>query len=131
LLRECPQVVSPVKRYAEQMTRLCENQNATIAIMAKQISDKSELLCKRKKVARGKRVRLEGVSIYMTADVLRVAREEEAQVEIKKPWGRPRKVIIIETTSEEEDEVSEHNLDYLDKEPMARTWRAVFSHVEV
>jgi hypothetical protein len=63
--------------------------------------------------------------------VLRVAHKEEARVEIKKPWGRPRKVIIIETTSEEEDEVSEDNLDYLDKEPVARTRRAVFSHVGV
>jgi hypothetical protein len=34
-LREHPDVVSPVKRYAERMTCLCETQNATIAIMAK------------------------------------------------------------------------------------------------
>jgi hypothetical protein len=43
-----------VTRYAERMTRMCESQNATIAIMAKQIADQSELLCKRKKTKKGK-----------------------------------------------------------------------------
>jgi hypothetical protein len=130
-LRECPAVVSPVRRYAERMTRLCETQNATIAIQAKQLADQSELLRKRKKAKKGKRVRLEGVSIYTTADVLRVAREEEARVATKRPRGRPRKVIIVETSSEEEDEVSEDSSDSSDEEPVVRRRRAVFSHIEI
>jgi hypothetical protein len=130
-LHECPAVVSPVKRYAERMTRLCETQNATIAIQAKQIADQAKLLQKRKKVSRGKRVRLEGVSVYTTAEVLRVAREEEARVEAKKPRGRPRKVIKIESSTEEEDEVSEDSLDSFNEAPVKRRRGAVFSHVEV
>lgn len=130
-LYECPAVVSPVRRYAERMTRLCETQNATIAIQAKQLADQSELLRKRKKAKKGKRVRLEGVSIYTTADVLRIAREEEAKVIIKKPRGRPRKVIIVEASTDEEDGVSEDLLDSSDEEPVARTRRAVLSHVAV
>jgi len=130
-LRECPDVVLPVKRYAERITRLCETQNATIAIQAKQIAEQSELLRKRKKPKQGKRVRLEGVSIYTTTDVLRVAREEEARVQAKKPKGRPRKVVIIETSSEEEDEDSEDSLDRIIEQSVGRRRRAVFSHVQV
>jgi hypothetical protein len=130
-LRECPAVISPVRRYAERMTRLCETQNTTIAIQAKQIAEQSELLRKRKKVKKGKRVRLEGVSVYTTAEVLRIAREEEARVEAKKPRGRPRKVIIVETSSDDEDEDSEDLLDYFIEKPSMRRQGAVLSHVEI
>jgi hypothetical protein len=120
-LRECPAVVSPVRRYAERMTRMCETQNATIAIMAKQISDQSELLRKRKKALKGKRVKLDGISIYTTAEVLRIAREAEAKPTIKRPRGRPRKAVIVELSSEEEAEDSDHSLDSLDEAPAKRT----------
>jgi hypothetical protein len=130
-LREHPAVVSPVKRYAERMTRLCETQNATIAIQAKQLADQSELLRKRKKAKTGKRVRLEGVSVYTTAEVLRIAREEEAKTAKKKRKGRQRKVILIESSTEEEDEVSEDSLDdFEDEQPTGRRV-AVFSHIEI
>jgi hypothetical protein len=99
--------------------------------MAKQMSKQAELLQKHKKAKIGKRVRLEGVSIYTIADVLCIAREEETQVKIKKPRGRPHKVIIIESSNEEEDEVSEELIDSLDEEPVVCTQRAVFSHIEV
>ncbi len=119
-LRECPTVVSPVRRYAERMTRMCESQNVTIAIMAKQIADQSELLRKRKKAKKGKRVRLEGVAIYTTEDILRIAREEEAKSTIKRPRGRPRKVIISETSTGEEDKESDNSLDSIDEPPATR-----------
>ena len=82
-LRECPDVVSPVKRYAERMIRLCETQNATIAIQAKQLADQAELLKKRKKAKKGKRVQLNSISIYTTTDVLRITREEEKKTATK------------------------------------------------
>ena len=103
-LRECNDVVSPVKRYAERMTRMCESQNATIAIMAKQLSDQGELLRKRKRNTKGKRVQLEGVSVYSTANVLQVARETEAKPIVKRPRGRPRKIAIVQNESDDEDE---------------------------
>jgi hypothetical protein len=65
-LREYPVVVLLVKHYAERMARLCKTQNATIAIMAKQISEQGKLLQKSKKATKGKRVRLEGVVVYIT-----------------------------------------------------------------
>jgi hypothetical protein len=120
-LRECPEVVSPVRRYADRMARMCETQNATIAIMAKQLADQSELLHKRKKAKKGKRIRLEGVSIYTTAEVLRIAREAEAKPTTKRPRGRPRKVIRAESSSEDEAEVMESSSDSSDEEPAKRT----------
>jgi hypothetical protein len=84
-LRECRAVVSPVRRYVERMTQMCETQNATIAIMAKQIADQNELLHKRKKAKKRKRVQLEGISIYTTAEVLRIAREAKAKAKTKRP----------------------------------------------
>ena len=105
-LRECNDIVSPVKRYAERMTRMCESQNVTIAIMVKQLADQGELLRKRKRSTKGKRVQLEGVSVYSTANVLRVARETEAKPTIKRPRGRPRKVPIVQIESDDEDRAS-------------------------
>ena len=123
--------VSPVKRYAERMTRLCESQNATIAIQAKQLADQAELLKKRKKVSKGKRVRLNGVHVYTIEEVLRVAREEEAKSAIKKPRGRPKKVIIIETSDKEEDKVPKSlEIEYY-RSLVIRGRRAVASHILV
>ncbi len=130
-LRECLDVVSPVKRYAERMTRLCESQNATIALQAKQIAEQSELLRKRKRARKGKRVRLEGVHVYTTEEVLQVAREEEAKQATKRPRGRPKKVVIIETSDEGEDEVSESSEEEFYRSPVTRGRRAVASHVEI
>ena len=113
------------------MTRLCETQNATIAIQARQIAEQSELLRKRKKATKGKRVRLDGVTVYTTAEVLRIAREEEARTEAKRPRGRPHKVVIIERSSEEEDNDTEDDFDNYLETPDARGRYAVFSHVEI
>lgn len=129
-LREDPAVVSPVKRYAERMTRLCERQNATIAIQARQIADQSKLLQKRKKAQKGKRVQLEGQFIYTTAEVLRIAREAEAKPTTKRPRGRPRKIVVVEEDSEEEPEGSDYSEDSLEEGPAKRTRRAVRSRAE-
>ena len=107
LLRQHSDVLSPVKRYAERMTRMCETQNATIAIMAKQLEEQSKLLNTRKTHTRGKRVKLDGVSVYSTSQVLEVAHEAEKKPETKRPRGRPRKRPIEEIISESEDEVLE------------------------
>jgi DDE superfamily endonuclease/Tc5 transposase DNA-binding domain len=115
-LRECNDVVSPVKRYAERMTRLCESQNATIAIMSKQLAEQSELLHKRKRATKGKRVRLEGVTVYSTPDVLRVAGEAEATPIAKRPRGRPRKTPIEPKLIESEDSIASSSSDNLDRE---------------
>jgi hypothetical protein len=130
-LRECPEVVSPVRRYAERMVRMCETQNATIAVQARVIAEQSELLKKRKKAIRGKRVQLEGQSIFSTPEILRVAREAEVKQITKRPRGRPRKVQIIEKDSEDEDEVSDDSIDSFDEEPAPRRRCARFSHVAI
>jgi hypothetical protein len=124
-------VVSPVRRYAERMTRLCETQNTTIAIQAKQLAEQCELLRKRKKAKKGERVRLEGITVYTTTDMLRIAREEEARVVAKKPRGRPRKVNIVKTSSEDKDKDSIDLLSSFIETPTKRRRVAVFSHVEV
>jgi hypothetical protein len=129
-LHECPAVVSPVRRYADRMVRMCKTQNATIAIMAKQLAEKDELLKKRKKAKTGKRVLLEGVSIYTTADVLRIAREAEAAIAAQKHTKRQQKEKTPEIETEVEDEDSD-DFDIFDLEPATRGRRAVLSHVLV
>jgi hypothetical protein len=112
-LRECPDFVSPVRRYADRMIRMCETQNATMAIMAKQLAEKDELLKKRKKAKRGKRVLFGGISIYTTANVLRVAREAEAATAARKRTKRRRKKITLEIDTEKEDKDSDNSFDIL------------------
>ena len=131
LLRECPAVVSPVKHYAEQMTRLCESQNATITIQAKQLSEQAELLHKQKRTSKGKRVRLDGVSVYTTAEVLRIARKEEAHTVTKKRRASKKKIILVESSTDEESEDSENIPSDFEPLPSPRGRYAVFSHVEV
>ncbi len=48
-------------------------------------------------------MRLEGVAIYATGDVLQIAREEEMKSTTKRPREGPQKVPIVEISSEEED----------------------------
>jgi hypothetical protein len=90
---------------------MCESQNATIALMAKQLAEKDELLKKRKKPSRGKRVQLDGVSIYTTAEVLRIAREAEAATVAKKRTKRQRKEKPPELSTEEEDDDFDNSFD--------------------
>jgi predicted alpha-1,6-mannanase (GH76 family) len=99
------------------MTRLCETQNATIAIQAKQLAELGEL---RKKAKKGKRVRLEGVAVYTTAEVLRIARGEEAKTATKKRRGPQKKVVLVESSSEEEDEVSKESEQEVYRTPVTR-----------
>ena len=68
-LRGSTDLRSPIHRYAEHMTHLVETQNATITIQAKQLADQQQLLNKRNKYARCKRVRLEGVVVYNSDDI--------------------------------------------------------------
>lgn len=128
-LRECPDIISPVRRYAERMVRMCETQNATIAIQAKELAEKDELLKKRKKPSRGKRVQLDGVSIYTTAEVLRITREAEAATVARKRTKRQPKEKMPESSTEEEDEDSDDSFDVFILEPATRSRRAVLSHI--
>ena len=76
-------------------------------------------------------MRLEGIHIYSTEEVLRVAREEEAKQATKRPRGRPKKVIIIKTSNKEEDKVSQSlELEFY-RSPVMRGRRVRLSHVEI
>ncbi|KAI1003196.1 hypothetical protein K3495_g5011 [Podosphaera aphanis] len=66
-----------------------------MAIQAEQIAEQSELLKKRKKTLTGKRFRLEGVSVYSTAEVLHIAHEDEARIETKSPRVRPPRALSV------------------------------------
>lgn len=104
-LRKHEALQTPEHRYIARMTRICEIQNATIALQAKQLAEQQELLNKRKSHKRGKRVKLDGIIVYSADDVLRIAQEEEAAK--KKPAtgkkrGRPRKRPIEEVEKNDE-----------------------------
>ena len=69
--------------------------------------------------------------VYTTEDILRVAREEEAKAAIKRPRGRPKKVIIIETLDKEEDKVSKSlEIEYYRSLVIYRR-RIVASYIEI
>ena len=87
------------------MTRICETQNATIAVIAKQLAEQSALLYTRKARTRGKRVKLEGVSVYSTPEVLAIARRSETKTPAKRPRGRARKRPIEKVEDEAEAEL--------------------------
>jgi hypothetical protein len=63
--------------------------------------------------------------------VLRIAREKEARVEVKKLRGRLRKVILVKSSSDDEDEVSNNLVDSFIKTPRKRRRGVVLSHVEI
>ena len=69
--------------------------------------------------------------VYTIEEVLRVAREEEAKSAIKKPRGRPKKVVIIETLDKEKDKVSESSESEYYRSPIIYGRRAVAAHMLV
>ena len=126
-LRENPQVVSPIRRYTERMTTLCESQNTTIAVLSTQVTEQSKLFQKRKKYKKGKRVVLEGVFLYTTEEVLRIAREAETKPKLKGKRGRPRKVARMEIEDEEKTEDVDSLSDSSDSEEEPHTRYALRS----
>jgi len=101
-LAEVPGLPSPAKRYAGRIARLTEALNTEVTVLRSQLDEKDKILRTRKSRKTGKRVRLEGVFVYSTEEVLDVAREAEAARAAKKPRGRPRKRPIGEVDNEEE-----------------------------
>ena len=75
-------------------------------------------------------MKLDGVFIYTTAEVLRVAREAEEKRATKRPRGRPRKVVIVESEDEEEAEEPEDTSSSSDEEPVPRRRYITRSHTE-
>lgn len=76
-------------------------------------------------------MRLEGIHVYTTEEDLRVAREEEAKTAAKRPRGRLKKIIIVETSHKEEDKVSKSLEIEFYRSPVTRGQRARLSHVEI
>ena len=68
-----------------------------------------ELFNIRKKRTKDKRVRLEGIHVYSTPEILRIALETKTKPVAKRPRGRPRKRPIEEVEEEEEAEELENS----------------------
>ena len=96
---------SPIRRYAQRMTRLVETQSAELSILQKELKECKELLQTRKKRTKGKRIKLQGEFVFTTEEVLKIVREAEEKPKEKRPRGRPRKRPIEEV--EKEDEIEE------------------------
>ena len=98
---------SPAKRFSERMTRLFETTHSELSTLQKQVEQQQELLSARKNRTKGKRVALKGKFVFSTEEVLKIAKQAEAQSTNKKPRGRPRKrpiAAVIESDEEEEQE---------------------------
>ena len=77
--------------------------SAINTLQKKQLAELKSLLKIRKKHIKGKRVRLEGVTVYNTPQILKVAYEEEKTPILKRSLGRLRKRFIEEIDLESED----------------------------
>lgn len=100
---------SPARRYAKRMTRLVESQNAELTILWKEVKEYKELLETRKKRTKGKRIKLQGIFVFSTEEVLKIVREAEVKTIEKRPRGRPRKRPIEEVEEDIEEEAVESN----------------------
>ena len=88
---------------------MAETLTVEVSLLRKQCKEQEDLLKARKTHKRGKRVRLEGVHVFSTQQVLEIAREAEAERPAKRSRGRPRKRPVVEKEQEDEDEVSEYS----------------------
>jgi hypothetical protein len=113
------------------MVQMCEMQNVTIALLAKQLAEKDEILKKRKKASIGKRVRLKDIAVYSTADILRIAREAEAALAARRGAKRQRVRKTPKIDDREEDEDLDYSFKLIVDDLAMRRRGAVFSHVEV
>ena len=79
-------------------------------MIAQFLKMQNKLLQTRKKHTKGKRVKLDGVTVYSITKILKNAREKEAKkqtVNPKRPRSRPRKRPIEELEKNNEKEVLE------------------------
>ena len=131
VLAQVPEVPEEAKRYTDRVTRMAETQNAEITVLRQQVKLQNELLNTRKKRTRGKRVRLEGVRVYSTPEVLRVAREVESKPVAKRPRGRPRKRPIEEVADEDEAEELESSSSESESQLIESVARRTRSNINV
>jgi DDE superfamily endonuclease/Tc5 transposase DNA-binding domain/helix-turn-helix, Psq domain len=113
VLAQSSEIPTAARRYVDRVTRMAETQNAELVLLRKRVEDQNTLLNMRKTRKTGKRVKLEGVTVYSTPDVLRVAREAETKPETKRPRGRPRKRPIEEIESDDNDSSSSSIIEVL------------------
>lgn len=90
-LSKASSVGSPIKRYAERMTRAFEATQSELTTLRKRIAEQDELLRTRKAREKGKRVALKGRFMFSTEEVLQIAREAEEETAATKGRRRPRK----------------------------------------
>ena len=103
-------LASPARRYVDRVTRMAETQNTELTILRQQLREKDDLLQARKKRIRGKRVKLNQKHVYSTQNVLRIAREAEAELVAKRSRKGSRKRVIDEIDNEDEAEMSESSI---------------------
>ncbi|KFY81186.1 hypothetical protein V499_00012 [Pseudogymnoascus sp. VKM F-103] len=107
---------SPAWRYAKQMTRLVESQNAKLTILREEVKEYKEMLETRKKRTNGKRIKLQGEFVFSTKEVLNIVREADLKSTEKRPRGRPRKQPIEEVEEGEEEEEEDINSSHSESE---------------
>ncbi|KAF2228374.1 hypothetical protein EV356DRAFT_502816 [Viridothelium virens] len=110
---------------------LCETLSTTVALQNQQLANQAKLLKKRKKIKKGKRVQLEGVLVYSTEDVLRIAREIEANTERKRKRSQRQQAALDENLDWMEDPSFEILSSDFDEAPASRRRCARIAQVVV
>ncbi|KFY90442.1 hypothetical protein V500_05181 [Pseudogymnoascus sp. VKM F-4518 (FW-2643)] len=106
----------PAQRYAKQMTRLVESQNAELTILQKEVKEYKEMLKTRKKRTNSKRIKLQGEFVFSTKEVLNIVRKADLKSTKKRLCRRPRKRPIEEVEEGEEEEEEDINSSHLESE---------------
>jgi hypothetical protein len=86
---------------------LLEMTQSENVVLRRELAEASELLLSRKNCRKGKRVALQGKSMFSTQEVLDIARQAEEKAATKRRRQRPRTIAINEEISGDEDEVLE------------------------
>ena len=87
-LAKIHEVISPVKRYMQRMTKAFEATQSELITVRKQLIESQNLLQSRQVRKRGKRVALKDRFVYTTEEILQIAKQANEQAAIKNSHKR-------------------------------------------
>jgi hypothetical protein len=113
-LKNIQGVISPIKRYAERLTKTSEATQTELVTIRQQLAETQELQRSRKVRKRGKRVALTDQFVYSTREVLQIAQQADNQAATKGGRKRRQEFLIVAKVVEDRDDLSE--IEYSDPE---------------
>ena len=113
-LRKIKEVISPIKRYVDGLTKTSEVTQSELVNIRRQLAETQELLRPRKIRKRGKKVALKDRFVYSTQEVLQIAQQADDQAATKAGRKRRQESSVVPEVVGDKDDVSE--IEYSDPE---------------